>query len=115
MIADLVLYPAGVLAILGSIFCLLAAIGILRLPDLYTRMHAASKAGVMGTGLLFAAIALAALDGAVTLRAIAGVVFIMLTTPVGAHLLSRAAYLAGYLPDDITWLDELARKENTEK
>ncbi len=57
MVEEIAAYAAGVLLLIGSVFSLLAAVGILRLPDLYTRMHAASKAGTMGSGLMLIAIA----------------------------------------------------------
>jgi len=107
MIMNILQYIAGIVLIMGAIFSLLAAVGILRLPDLYTRMHAASKAGTMGAGLSLAAIAVISLDSAVILRASAGFVFLLLTAPVSAHLLARAAYLAGYLPSKITVINEL--------
>jgi len=90
MIGDLLVYAGGVLLLVGAIFSLLASIGILRLPDLLTRMHAASKAGVVGGGLVLVAVALVSFDGAVAVRALIGVVFLIITTPVGAHLLARA-------------------------
>ena len=90
MIGDLVVYAGGVLMVGGALFTLMAAIGILRLPDLLTRMHAASKAGVVGGGLVLLAVALVSFDGAVAMRALIGVVFLVLTTPVAAHLLARA-------------------------
>lgn len=89
MIADLVTYLGCVVLLLGSGFSLLATIGILRLPDLYTRMHSASKAGAVGGGLILIAVALLSFDGAVALRAILGTGFLLLTTPVSAHLLAR--------------------------
>ncbi|RUT31029.1 monovalent cation/H(+) antiporter subunit G [Arsenicitalea aurantiaca] len=91
MISEILQYVAAILVIIGSLFALLAAIGLLRLPDLLSRMHAGSKAGVVGAGLILIAIALVALDFGVALRAILGVVFLILTTPVSAHLLGRAA------------------------
>lgn len=107
MIVEMLYYVAGALLIIGALFALLAVIGILRLPDIYTRMHAASKAGAVGSGAVLVAIALVSFDGAVILRAIAGIVFFMLTAPISAHLLARAAYAAGYKPWDKTVLDEL--------
>lgn len=100
-------YIAGALLIVGALFTFLAAIGILRLPDLYTRMHAASKAGSLGAGLTLIAIAIYSLDAAVALRALAGVTFLILTAPVAAHLLARAAYTAGYKPAAITHINDL--------
>jgi multicomponent Na+:H+ antiporter subunit G len=107
MIADLLAYLAGVLMLAGAIFSLLAAVGILRLPDLYTRLHAASKAGVVGAGLVLLAVALVAFDGAVIFRAIAGIVFLLLTTPISAHLLARAAYMTGLRPNSRTGVNEI--------
>lgn len=86
----------GALMIIGAAFTLVAAIGILRLPDLYTRMHAASKAGTLGSGLLLIALAIFAQDQAIVTRALAAVVFFLLTAPISAHLLAKAAYAAGY-------------------
>lgn len=110
MIVTFLQYLAGIVMILGALFCLLAGFGILRLPDLYMRMHAASKAGTMGAGLSLAAIALVAFDGGVILRAIAGFVFLLLTAPVSTHLLARAAYLAGYSPSELTVTNEIESK-----
>lgn len=86
----------GALMIIGAAFTLVAAVGILRLPDLYTRMHAASKAGTLGSGLLLIALAIFAQDQAIVTRALAAVVFFLLTAPISAHLLAKAAYAAGY-------------------
>lgn len=115
MIAEFAAYLAGLLILVGSIFSFLAAIGILRLPDLYTRMHAASKAGTMGAGLMFVAIAVFAFDGPVILRALVGFVFLLLTAPVSAHLLARAAYSAGYKPMAPTVVDDLATQSKSKK
>ncbi|MCB9993413.1 MAG: monovalent cation/H(+) antiporter subunit G [Hyphomicrobiaceae bacterium] len=98
---------AGVSILCGSIFSLLAAIGIVRLPDLFTRMHAASKAGTMGAGLMFLAVALISFNGPVILRAFVGFVFLLLTAPVSAHLLARAAYFAKQPMTPLTRIDDL--------
>lgn len=108
MLSGLELYVGGVLLLLGAVFTLLAAIGVVRLPDLYTRMHAASKAGAVGGGLILLAVAVLSQDAAVSLRAVIGMVFLLLTTPVSAHLLARASYLSGYRPCKETKIDELA-------
>ncbi len=89
-------YVAGVLVVIGAAFSLVAAIGLLRLPDLYTRMHAASKAGTLGSGVMLLALAVYANDPGVAMRALAGVAFFLLTAPVSAHLLAKVAYSAGY-------------------
>jgi multicomponent Na+:H+ antiporter subunit G len=93
------------------LFALVAAIGVLRLGDVYMRMHAASKAGTLGSGLALLAIALYSQELDVFTRAVAGVVFFLLTAPVSAHLLARAAYLAGYRPSPATVIDAMAAAE----
>lgn len=95
MIVEVALYLAAACVAVGSLFSLLAAIGILRLPDLLTRMHAASKAGLIGAGLIMIGIAIASGESAIVLRAVLGMLFLALTTPVSAHLLARAAIKAG--------------------
>ncbi|CAN7480461.1 monovalent cation/H(+) antiporter subunit G [Pararhizobium sp. LjRoot235] len=97
----------SVLMVVGSIFSLLAALGILRFPDLYTRMHAASKAGTVGSGLLLLAAGLHALDIAILLRALAGFAFFVLTAPISAHLLAKAAHQAGYKLTNLSVTDQL--------
>lgn len=86
----------ALLLIVGAFFALVAAIGLVRLPDLYMRMHSASKAGTVGSGLLLLAAGLYSQDLAILARAVAGFVFFLLTAPVSAHLLARAAHRSGY-------------------
>lgn len=95
---DLLLYLAAVAVTAGGLFGLLSAVGMLRLPDLFTRMHAASKAGLLAGGLMLLGVALASGDSAIVLRALLGALFLALTTPVSAHLLARAAIKSGHLP-----------------
>jgi len=92
MIYDIVIYVGSAMLLLGSLFGLLAAIGVLRLPDLATRAHAASKAGVIGAGLALFTVALVAFDAVIALRALLGITFLLITTPLAAHLLVRAGY-----------------------
>jgi multicomponent Na+:H+ antiporter subunit G len=99
---------AVLMLVIGSLFALVAALGMLRFPDLYTRMHAASKAGTLGSGVLLLALAIDALQFGVATRAVAGVIFLVLTAPISAHLLARAAYFAGVRPGGDIALDELA-------
>lgn len=107
MIAELAQYLAALLVIAGALFSLIAAIGVLRLPDLYTRLHAASKAGAVGAGLVFLGLAVASFDGAVVLRTLLGIMFLLLSTPISAHLLARAAYRCGERPTAATSIDDL--------
>ena len=102
------------LLIVGSILCLVAGVGMLRLPDTLIRMHAATKAGTLGTGCILAAEAVAAGELGTTLRVIAIIVFLLLTAPVAAHLIGRAAYFQGIHLFEKTWIDELGQTMENE-
>jgi len=82
---------AGILCLLGGAFALIAAVGILRLPDVLTRMHASTKAGTLASALILVALALQFQEIGVTAKAIAGILFLMLTAPLAAHMLGRSA------------------------
>ena len=79
----------------GAAVSLLAAIGVLRLPDFFMRMHAATKAGVAGCGLVLIGVALEDGSPATWAKVSIALVFLLLTTPVAGHLLGRAAYVSG--------------------
>lgn len=95
------------LIISGSVFSLLAAVGINRLPDVYSRMHAASKAGTIGSGILLLAAGIYSHDISIVARALAGFLFFILTAPVAAHLLAKAFYAAGYRMSHVSVVDEM--------
>ena len=98
----------GLLLLLGAVFVLTASIGMLRFPDVYTRMHSASKAGTLGSGIALLALALHSGEFDVFTRALAGIIFFLLTTPVTAHLVAKAAYSTGTKPWKGTVIDEYA-------
>ena len=79
--------------VLGCGFVFVAALGVLRLPDFYTRIHAATKAGAFGGGLLALAAGIAFMSWVGWVQAILIIGFFYITTPVAGHLLGRAAYL----------------------
>ena len=81
----------GILVLLGGVFALIASLGILRLPDVLTRMHASTKAGTLASALILAAVALYHWDMAVTAKCIAAVFFLLLTAPLAAHMIGRAS------------------------
>ncbi|WP_322892389.1 MULTISPECIES: monovalent cation/H(+) antiporter subunit G [unclassified Yoonia] len=87
----------GLFLLIGSFFALVAAIGIYRLPDVLMRMHASTKAGTLGSSLILVGCAFYFTDAAITTRVIATIVFLMLTAPIAAHMLGRAA-ARGYKP-----------------
>ena len=85
----------AILASLGAIFVLLAGVGLIRMPDLYLRISVTTKAATLGIGLLLAAAGLYFFDTSITTRVIAIIFFMLLTAPVGAHLIGRASYFTG--------------------
>ncbi len=84
-----------VLMALGALIMLIAAIGMLRMPDLYMRMQAATKGSALGASLIFLGALVYFLEPAVVARVVAAIVFLFMTLPIAAHLLSRSAYLTG--------------------
>lgn len=115
MTHDVVLIVTGVIMMIGAAFAVVAAIGLLRLPDIYTRTHAASKAGTLGSGLMLLALAVFSQELDVVTRAIAAIVFFLLTAPISSHLLARSAYLVGYRPEPSTRCDDMADYQNDER
>jgi multicomponent Na+:H+ antiporter subunit G len=85
----------SVLLVLGALFCLIAAIGVFRMPDLYMRMHAATKAGAFGGSLLVVSAALHFGTVRAAIMAVLIVGFFYLTAPVAAQVFGLAAYRRG--------------------
>ncbi len=88
-------YIIMILASFGAIFVLLAAIGILRMPDLYLRISVTTKAATLGIGLLLLCVGIYFGELSITTRVLAIIFFLLLTAPVGAHLIGRASYFVG--------------------
>jgi multicomponent Na+:H+ antiporter subunit G len=91
----------------GATLMLLAAVGVVRMPDLYSRMQAATKASSLGGGCLLLAVAVHFADPAIAVRVLLIVVFVLITAPVSAHAIGRAAYFVGVPLWEGTTLDEL--------
>lgn len=85
---------AGLLTI-GALFAVIAAVGILRMPDFYMRISATTKASTLGATFILAATALYFDDAAVSGKIVAIIAFVILTTPVAAHMIGRAAHRSG--------------------
>lgn len=83
---------AGLFILGGGAFCVIAAAGVIRMPDVFVRMHASTKAGTLGVGLISLGTAIAVASTDFTVKATLIVTFMILTAPVGAHLLGRAAF-----------------------
>jgi multicomponent Na+:H+ antiporter subunit G len=83
-----------VLIFIGTVFCFLSAIGLIRLPDVYTRSHALSKGSTMG--VLFTLIGTFVFflleEEYFSIRLFLGIFFVFLTAPLSAHVITRAAY-----------------------
>ena len=99
--------------LIGASLLFLAALGILRMPDLYTRMQAATKAGTLGVGLVLVAAAVAFGKLSVTITSVLAIAFFILTAPVAAHMIGRAAYLARVPLWSRTVRDELSETTQT--
>ncbi|MED4953959.1 Na+/H+ antiporter subunit G [Paenibacillus macerans] len=84
----------AVLILFGAVVSLISAIGIVRLPDVYTRSHAASKSSTLGVlcALVGTLLYFIITDGYFSIRLILGIFFVFLTAPVAAHVLCRSAY-----------------------
>jgi len=82
----------GGLLVTGAFLMFLTGLGLLRMPDVFCRMHAATKSASLGVALLLLAAALFFQETMVVTKAVVTVAFIFLTAPVAASLLGRAAY-----------------------
>jgi len=100
-------WATGALLLLGAIFALLAAVGIVRMPDVFTRLHASTKSATLGAGLSVLAVAVHFGRLEVAFLALLVVAFLFLTAPVASHMIGRAAYMAGARLWEGTVLDEL--------
>ncbi|MCK5112523.1 MAG: Na+/H+ antiporter subunit G [Thermoplasmatales archaeon] len=124
MIFDLIIY---ILLAIGVFFNLLAGIGLLRFPDVYTRLHAGTKCTTFGSIFLVGAVILIGLkmwytgatDGSVlAIHSIFVLIAILLTNPTGAHAIARAAHRSGVAPvraivDDLK--NKTVKKKEAEK
>lgn len=96
-------------ALIGAFFSLVTALGLIRLPDLYTRAHAASKSATLGVMsiLIGVIIYFVVEDGVFSSRVLLGILFVLITAPIGGHLIARAAYYSdvplwkGSVQDDL--------------
>ena len=86
---------ATALVVVGSFFLTVGTVGLLRLPDVYNRMHATSKATTLGAASMFLAGFVVFGPGGAGLTSLVGILFLFLTAPTGAHLISQAAHRMG--------------------
>jgi multicomponent Na+:H+ antiporter subunit G len=103
-VADVV---AAVLMLAGGVIAVIAAVGLHRLPDVYARMHVATKPATLGVTLCLTGAAIAADSPSTATKLLLAVVFQLVTTPVAGHLLGRAAHAARAEYSEHTVVDEL--------
>ncbi|MCI5109097.1 MAG: monovalent cation/H(+) antiporter subunit G [Marivita sp.] len=85
----------GSLIILGGFFAVIGALGLVRLPDVLLRMHASTKIGTLACGLILLSCAVIFGTSDIIIRVIAIVLFILLTAPIGAHMMGRSVVSTG--------------------
>ena len=98
------------LLLAGALLMFTAAVGVLRMPDLFTRMQASTKAGTLGSGLVLLAVAIEMRSLAVTASAALIIGFLFLTAPVAAHIIARVAHRTGVRTWEGTVIDELRQQ-----
>lgn len=102
------------LMIVGALFSLIGMFGLIRLPDIYNRTHAATKVSTLGViCILVAATCFFWIrDGILNPKLLLGILFVFLTAPVGGHLIGRAAYRSGVALWGKSVQDDLRQKLN---
>ncbi|MBX0327476.1 monovalent cation/H(+) antiporter subunit G [Oscillochloris sp. ZM17-4] len=98
---------AVALTAVGVLFTLISSVGIIRMPDLYTRVHAVGKAGTLGVAGVLLGVAVSFADLLTGVKMLALVAFFFLTAPVATHMLDRAAFITGVRPIPATRPNDL--------
>jgi multicomponent Na+:H+ antiporter subunit G len=104
----------ALLLITGTTFTLIAAIGVLRMPDVYMRLQVSTKGATLGAGTLLLAVPIYFGDVEIFVRALLIIGFVVLTTPISGHMLARAAYIVGVPLWEGSVIDELADRYDPE-
>jgi len=99
-----------VFILIGAFFMFVAGMGLLRMPDIYMRLHTNTKSATFGVGFLLLGAALHFGEFTVSIRALAIVIFLFATAPVAAHMIGRAAYISKAPLWEDTLGDELEGK-----
>ena len=104
-----------ILITIGVLFDLFGTIGLVRLPDLYNRLQAATKSVTLGTCSILLGIIIIRGFSAVSMKALLCIIFILLTTPTAAHALARASHMAGVRLWDKSVCDRYAEDKELEE
>ena len=99
-----------ILSTIGALYILVAAIGLVRMPDFYTRLSVTVKASTMGAGFLLVAVSLNFTEFSTTTKALSVIFFLFVTAPVSGHMICRSAYFSGAKLWDKSVLDDLEGK-----
>lgn len=91
-------WTSGISLLVGGLFCLVGGIGLLRMPDFYTRMHAASVTETLGVGLVLSGLMLQAGLTLVAAKLLMVGLLVFFVSPTASHALARAALLRGVKP-----------------
>jgi multicomponent Na+:H+ antiporter subunit G len=99
-----------ILIVAGILFNIFGCVGLVRFPDVYNRLQAATKCVTLGTVLLLTGVAVASGTGALAAKAIVCAVFILATSPTAAHAIAKGAYASGVALWDRTVVDKYAEQ-----
>jgi multicomponent Na+:H+ antiporter subunit G len=106
---------AASMMVIGLLFDLMGTIGLVRLPDVHNRLHATTKCVTLGTCLILLALLVERGFDAMGVKGLLCAIFILLTSPTGAHATSRAAHLAGFPLWEKSVCDEYPKEETSEE
>lgn len=100
---------AAILMLVGGVISVISAYGIIRFPDVYSRLHAATKSATLAVlvTLLGAFLYFLFIEGVISVRLILGIIFVFITSPVSGHLICRASYRSNVKMTETTTVDEL--------
>ncbi len=104
LVVDIV---AAILILSGAVIAVIAAVGLHTMPDVYARMHVATKPATLGITLCLTGAALLADSTSMVTKLVLAIVFQLVTTPAAGHLLGRAAHSANAPVSEHTFVDEL--------
>jgi len=107
-------YIGMTIVAIGLLFDLLGCIGLVRLPDVYTRLQAATKSVTMGTCMILIGTCVYAGLGPLGVKALACMLFVLVTSPTAAHAIARGAYRSGVKPGAATVVDRYAEAQAAE-
>lgn len=102
-----------ILIVIGLLFNLLGTLGLVRLPDVYNRIQASTKCVTLGTCFILIGVLVHAGFGPMGTKALLCAIFVLLTSPVGAHAIARGAYLSGVKLWERSVTDEYAQQRDT--